>query len=165
MDTIGKIYSPETIEDSPFPQDELTSLSVSQPSSKGVYGPSNIKSTPLPKRIISHDTIGSALNTKSKRILQEFQFTESGAIQIGKFEAGISGDTRISSNGLVMRNKSGNITIAQDGDTGDAIFAGQVRAGSTIVSDTIVTEQSSSGNGRTVYYNDGIPSIVIGDPS
>ncbi len=66
------------------------------------------------------ETIGSALNTKSKRILAEFQFADSGAIKVGKFAPGVSGDLRISPNGIVARNESGIITFSIDGTTGNA---------------------------------------------
>lgn len=165
MDNVEKVYTATEIDDQPFPQEQVEDLSTSQATSNKTYSSETIKDTPIPMKRIAVELLSAAMNTKSKKILQEFQFTEHGAIQIGKYENGISGDTRISANGIVMRNKAGITTIAQDGDTGDAYFAGQIRAGSTIVSNSIITEEASSGNGRTVYLIDGIPAIVIGDPS
>lgn len=162
-DTV-KVYTPQVIEENPFPQEESAMYDTTQSTSKGNYSPETTTDQPIPPKRIAIELLSTALNTKSKKITQEFQFTEMGAIQIGKYIEGVSGDTRISANGLVMRNKAGETTIAQDGDTGDALFAGQIRAGSTIVSDSIITQQSSEGNGRTVYLINGVPAIVIGDP-
>ena len=159
-----KIFHPTEIQETPFPgEPELVAL-PGQPNPAGTFSPTTTKEKPHPVKRMAVELLSTALNTRSRKILQEFKLEQSGGIQIGNFQEGISGDTRITPDGLVMRNKAGLTTLAQDGDTGDAIFAGQVRAGSTIVADTIVTEQASSGNGRTVYYNDGIPAIVIGDP-
>lgn len=129
-----KVYRPATIEEQPFPG--LTEAGfvndTQSTTTKTVNTPKTIKDYPLPQKIISHETIGQSLNTKARKILQEYQFTESGALAIGKFLEAISGDIRITPDGLVARDSSGNITFALDGQTGNAVFAGQLRSGSVI---------------------------------
>lgn len=160
-----KVYTPEVVQETPFPGDPLIVASQAQSPTGGTYSPTKTNDKPVPVKRTAIELLSNALNTRSRKILQKFDLEQSGGFQIGNFEEGVSGDTRITPDGIVMRNKAGLTTLAQDGDTGDAIFAGQIRAGSTIVADTIVTEEATSGNGRTVYYNGGIPAIVIGDPS
>src|SRR3990167_11134916 len=159
-----KNYEPEVTQETPFPGEPLILPTQSQSSADGNFAPTTTKEKTMPVKRLAVELLSTALNTRSRKILQEFKLEQSGGIQIGNFKQGISGDMRLTPDGQTARNKSGITTFAIDGDTGDAIFAGQVRSGSTIVADTIVTEQASSGNGRTVYYNDGIPAIVIGDP-
>lgn len=164
-----KVYTPTTIEETPLPQEAPLDYAATTPATGKAGGqtfsPSTVADQPLPKKKIAHELLSTVLNTKSKKILQEIQFTKQGAIQIGDYTEGVSGDIRISPNGVVARDNSGNTTFSLDGDTGDGTFAGTIRAGATIINSNIVTEAASSGNGRTVYYNDGIPAIVIGDPS
>ncbi len=160
-----KVYTPEVIEESPFPGDVSSIIQPNQSNSADNYTPTVTKDNKFNKKTSAVELLSTALNTRSKKILQEFQLEQSGGIKVGDFQEGLSGDIRITPNGLTARNIAGITTIAIDGDTGDAIFAGQIRAGSTIVADTIVNEEASNGNGRTVYYNDGIPAIVIGDIS
>lgn len=160
-----KVYTPEVIEESPFPGDVGSIIQPNQSNSADNYTPTVTKDNKFNKKTSAVELLSTALNTRSKKILQEFQLEQSGGIKVGDFQEGLSGDIRITPNGLTARNIAGITTIAIDGDTGDAIFAGQIRAGSTIVADTIVNEEASNGNGRTVYYNDGIPAIVIGDIS
>ena len=159
-----KPYTPEVVEETPFPGELLVLPTQSQPSAKDTYAPTTSKDKTFPAKKIAIELMSNALNTRSRKILQEFELQQSGGLRVGNFQEGLSGDIRITPNGMTARNIAGLITFLLDGDTGDAIFAGQIRAGSTIVADTIITEEASSGNGRTVYYNDGLPAIVIGDP-
>jgi len=160
-----RVYSPEVIVEQPFPGEPEPAVLANQPNPAGTFSPTTTKEKPFKQQRIAVELLSTALNTRSKKVLQEFELQDTGGFKVGTFKSGISGDLRITPNGLTARNIAGLTTFAIDGDTGDAVFAGEVRAGSTIVSDTIVTEKASSGNGRTVYYNDGIPAIVIGDPS
>lgn len=162
-----KIYTSEVIEDMPFPeQSGEANLNSSSGKSGDTYTAEKISDQPLPSKKVAHELLSQALNTRSRKVLAEFQFTEMGAIQIGKFQNGVSGDIRISPNGIVGRDSSGNTTFALDGETGDAIFKGKLMVGSLIAEDAnIVTERAGSGNGRMVWYNGGLPSIIIGDPS
>lgn len=152
------------MQETPFPGEPIVLPTQESRSTGETHTPRTTKERNFPTRKIAHELLASALNTRSKKILQEFKLEQSGGLQIGDFKQGISGDMRLTPNGQTARNKSGITTFAIDGDTGDAVFAGEIRAGSTIVADTIVNEKASSGNGRTVYYNNGIPAIVIGDP-
>ena len=159
-----KTFSQEIVPDSPFPGEPQLGILPSQPNPAGTFAPTVSKEKTFPVKRTAVELLSTALNTKSRKILEEFELQQSGGFQIGDFKQGISGDMRLTPNGQTARNKSGITTFAIDGETGGAIFAGEIRAGSTIVADTIVTEEASSGNGRTVYYNDGLPAIVIGDP-
>jgi len=160
-----KTYYQEIVPDNPFPGEPEPVALLGQPNPAGTFTPSTTKEKTFPIKRIAVELLSTALNTRSRKILQEFQLEQSGGFQIGNFQEGISGDTRITPDGLVMRNKAGLITLAQDGDTGDAFFAGQLRANTTIVADTIITERASNGNGRIVFLNGGIAAILIGDPS
>ena len=78
----------------------------------------------------------------------------SGALQIGKYESGVSGDLRISPNGIVARNSSGMTTFALDGDTGSAVFMGEIQAGA------IITGLVSVGNNNVVIDGENQRMIV-----
>jgi len=130
-----KVYTPSTIADQPLPQ-EGTEIPASVVSGgAGVYSPATIPPKPMPTRRVAVELISVALNTKSRKILAEFQFTEHGAIQIGKYTNGVSGDIRITPNGITARDKAGLTTFALDGDTGDATFKGTVQAGDFVIAD------------------------------
>lgn len=87
--------------------------------------------------------IDARLDTSAKQILDAFTFGASGAIQIGTYEAGVSGDVKISPNGIVARNKSNQTTVSIDGSTGDANFRGTITA-STITGSTLQTGTSGA---------------------
>ena len=161
-----KVYTPHVIADIPFPQENQGSIPSVNQGSADIYTQKEIKDQSFPVKRVAQELLSTALNTRSKKILQEFEFTSSGAIQIGKYQEGLSGDVRISPNGMTARDASGNTTFAIDGDTGDAVFKGTVRAGSLIAGDAdVVIEESSSGGGRIVIYNGNLPQVVIGDPT
>ena len=152
------ILYPDTIEDQPFPGQEAIDTSVSQAVSAGGISTEKIKDNPTPKKIIAHETIGSALNTKTKRILAVFEFTEHGAIQIGKYVNGVSGDLRFTPNGIIARDLAGLTTFAIDGTTGDAVFKGTIQAES-IISGSLVTGKVIVGNENIVI--DGENSRIL----
>lgn len=162
MDDIGKVYTPIVVDDSPFPQEENTIISSPQPTA-GTYTPITTKDQSFPTKRIAVELLSSAINTKSKKILQEFQFIESGAIQIGKYTPGVSGDLRISPNGITARNSSGLTTFAIDGDTGDAVFAGKLQSGSVITGEVIVGDNSViiDGVNRQILVNDGTTDRIL----
>lgn len=163
-----KIYYPEEISDIPLPgQDPLiTPQSSTSSGSQGTYNQTVQQDRPLPRPRVARETINSVINTKSRKILDTFEFTKMGALQIGEYILGISGDIRLSPNGILTRNISGQNTVAIDGDTGDVTIIGTMRAGSFIgVNGNVAIEESEEGNGRIVLYNDGIPAIIIGDPT
>lgn len=160
-----KVYYPETIEESPFPYETTESFATTQQTSNQEYESEKIKPQSFPTRKVAFEVLGQALNTKSRKILAEFQFTESGAIQIGKYQNGVSGDIKISPNGIVARNTSGITTFALDGDTGDAVFKGTVQTG-TLISGLVVVGDNSvriDGENKRIVVNDGeYDRVLIG---
>lgn len=153
-----KVYTPTVVTDQPFPDQDKASPAASETGSGGsskMYKPQELPSANFPRKFIAHETISSSLNTKSKKILQEFEFTQSGAIQVGNYEPGVSGDIRISPNGLVGRNSSGLITFAIDGDTGNAVFAGELQTGSLITGDILI-----QGDGAIRVENDNSSTVI-----
>lgn len=133
-----KVYTPAEISDSPLPNEEGGEVPISSGgggTANGNFNPNSIKPKKIPKKVFADETISQSLNTKSKKILAEFEFLQQGAIQIGEYVPGVSGDIKLSPNGIVARNSSGQTTLAIDGDTGNAVFQGEVRAADFIVSD------------------------------
>lgn len=167
--TEDKIYYQETISDTPFPTQEdvpLASDSATSDPKDQVYSPKSTKEESFPKKVIARETIGQAINTKSRKILAEFQFTESGALQIGKYENGISGDLRISPNGIIARNIAGITTFFIDADTGDAYFRGNITSGSLITGSVRVggdnIELDGDANQILIRDEDGNVVVLIG---
>jgi len=140
-----KVYHPEEITDNPLPSEQTVDLGVSQPTTGGVTSAEKIADNRLPSKLIAHETIGASLNTKSRTILAEYTFTESGALQIGKYINGVSGDLRITPDGLTARDLAGIITFAIDGTTGDATFKGTIMAGSIITNSFYTGEITIGG--------------------
>ena len=152
-----KIYTPEVIEETPFPDEPTILDTQNQPSIGGNFAPTVSKEKTFPKKKIAVELLSTALNTRSRKILQEFKLEQSGGLQIGNFKEGISGDMRLTPNGQTARNKSGITTFAIDGDTGDAIFAGELKSGSIVTGTVEITD------GNIALYNSGILEIFIGD--
>lgn len=164
----NKIYYPQTIEESPFPTTEgEQDFGETQQTSKSEYSSKTIKAKTFPTKRIAYEVLGSALNTRSRRILAEFEFTQSGALQIGKYENGVSGDIRISPNGLVGRDSAGLTTFAIDATTGNVVFKGEVQAGAFISGLVTVGDNSvviDGENRRMVFYDENdVPVILIGN--
>lgn len=157
-----RVFRPETISDTPFPGQGEIVLSTSQKTSGETYNPETIKDNPPPVRKTAHELLSSALNTKSRKILAEFEFTEHGAIQIGKYTPGVSGDLRITPNGITARDLAGLTTFAIDGVTGSAVFKGTVQAGS-IISESELVGGSININDRFTVDENG--KVVIKDDS
>lgn len=151
------IYYPEVIPDAPFPMGDIEIINESQQTSNGNYSTTERKEFKLPKKRISTELLSTAINTRSRKILESFELQQSGGFQIGNYQDGQTGDIKITPDGLVARNSSGLTTLLLDGDTGDAIFAGELRTGSTITGSVEVTD------GYIALYNDGILQIFIGD--
>ena len=148
----NKVYYPETIEETPFPQEEgLVSFSSEEVKSGDNYGNQQIQPQKLPTKKVSFELIASSLNTKSRKILGEFEFTQTGALQIGKYENGVSGDLKLSPSGIVARNTSGSTTFAIDGETGDATFAGTIQTGTLISGIVVVGDNSVIIDGANKY--------------
>jgi hypothetical protein len=109
----------------------------------------------FPDLYIAREVISKALDTSSQRILGSFNFGETGALQVGKYELGVSGDLRISPNGLSARNSAGDTTFAIDGTTGDATFLGTVAAGSIITGYLAVGEAAGDVNSGATTISGG----------
>lgn len=168
MNNDEKVYEIPTITDNPLPGQDQISYASSEKSNSQTIEPSKINNQSFPVKRVAVELLSSALNTRSKKILQEFEFTESGSIQIGKYTNGQSGDVRLTPNGITARDKAGTTTFALDGDTGDAVFKGTVQAGSVISREVIVGNNTWVIDGdpntpRIIQYENDIPVIVIGE--
>lgn len=132
-----KTFTPTVIQDIPLPGTEPVANSVSAGYSNTTKAgaPSNISNAPFKQKAVSQETIASSLNTKSKKIQGEYTFTQQGAIKVGEYQNGVSGEMKLSPAGITAKNKSGNTTFAIDGETGDAVFQGEIRAADFVVSD------------------------------
>lgn len=163
MDNI-KVYEPETIPDTPFPQEGPVDYGSVTPTGGGqTLSPTTTKEQTFPKKRVAVELLSTALNTRTRKILQEFEFTEFGGIKVGNYENGISGDIRITSAGIVARNSSGINTIAIDGETGDATFAGTLQSG-TLISGLVVVGNNAlifDGEERRIMVNDETNDIIL----
>lgn len=168
--TDDKVYSPEVIEDNPLPNQEVESDTGSSSSgSKDTYAPKDTKDRPIPRRIVAQETIGSALNTKARKIMATFTFTEMGAVKIGKYVNGVSGELSLTPAGMTALNTSGDTTFAIDGETGNAVFAGELRSGTLVTGEIVVGNNTWIISGdpdrpSIKLFNSGICEIVIGEP-
>lgn len=155
MDDKQKIYFPETVTDTPFPTEEQpVSLEVAENQSAEVSQNKTTKAQDFPTRRVAYEVLGNALNTRSKKILAEFDFGKSGALQIGEYQNGTSGDIRISPNGIVARDSAGVTTFALDGTTGSAVFKG------TIQSDTLISGLVQVGGDKVVIDGENNQILV-----
>lgn len=166
----GKTYTETIIPETPFPQTDKAMFlapSVAAPSQNQSHSEAKVVEQSFPTVRVATQLIGDVLNTKSRKILKELQFTKSGAFQIGEYVNGVSGDIRISPDGIVARNNAGVETVAIDGDTGDAVFRGRLQTGSVVTGVVVVGDsaiQIDGENRRMVFYDaNGIPTIVIGN--
>ena len=174
----NKVYHQEVIQDAPFPTEGVAEFGSSQSSNKDTYYPNEIPDTSFPEIKTANELLSASLNTKSRKILGEFKFTRYGAIQVGEFQQDVSGDIRITPNGITARNKTGidgTNTFVLDGTTGNAYFLGTISA-STFESDNVLTGQIDVGvaaggayvridgaNNRIIVHDGSYPRIVIGN--
>lgn len=134
-------FTPETIIDQPIPLlgGGFTPVagSVSNANDSIAETPIQQVDRKFPQAQIAQQTISESLNTETKRITGEYTFEQLGAILVGLFKQGISGEIKISPDGIVAKNVNGEITFALDGATGDATFKGTIEAaGFTIADET-----------------------------
>lgn len=127
------------------------------------------------------DIINARIDTSAKTILDSFTFGVSGAIQIGSYVNGVSGDIKISPNGIVGRNSAGVNTFALDATTGEitsfSLTAGTI-TGVTITGGTLQTATSgkrlvltgstfqgynSAGNGTLTISGDNAQIYAFAD--
>jgi hypothetical protein len=147
------LYEPEIVAETPFPQEEVQSVTQTQGTST-VATPTTTKEKNFPTRKIATELMSTALNTKSKKILQEFELQQSGGLKIGDYKDGITGDLRLTPNGLTARDKAGLTTFAIDGITGDAVFKGTIQSGSLLTGGITVEDE----NGTTIIDGLGLIS-------
>lgn len=134
--TDDKTYYPETITDAPLPGHELIGAdSTLGKGTKDTYTQSTIPDQTMPSTKIAQELLSNSLNTRSQKIMGVYQFTDTGAIRIGKFVLGESGEILISPDGITAKNKNGDITLAIDADTGDAIYKGILQAQDFTIAD------------------------------
>lgn len=159
---------PQTITDQPIPlltgnqTDPLGS--ASNPVVSDAIVPTTQVDKVFPLAIIAQETIAQSINTETKKILGTYTFESLGAIQIGNFSQGVSGQVVISPDGITGKNVNGDITFSIDGTTGDATFLGTLSAGTLIAGDSeVIISVGGSGGGRIVLYNGSTPQILIGD--
>lgn len=162
-----QVFRPETIQEQalPIPGVEILTQSPSsgQPSNRDSYSPGVTLEQQFPLKIPAPEVISSTLDTKLKKIKGEYTFTTMGAITVGVYELGISGDIKISPNGIVARNVNGETTFALDGVSGDAVFKGTLQAGTLIGGDSkALIDKDENNNGRIVLFSaGGLPSVII----
>lgn len=164
-----KVYEPEIVAEVPYPTQDQAVIATTNTSSNpaGTYTPTTVKDKALPKKRAAVELISQVLNTRSRKVLQEFDLQQSGGFKIGEFQQGVSGDVKISPNGLVGRNNAGLTTFALDTD-GNLVLVGEIRSGSLITGDVIVgdnrirIEVDDDGRG-TIIVNDGqYDRVLIG---
>lgn len=155
MSDSNKEYYPEKITSNPLPAVQDQAGSVSSSGAGGEYGAMSFPPAQFPRVPVSRETIGQNLDTKSRKILGQFQFGSLGAIQVGTYEFGVSGEVKISPDGFVAKNVNGETTVAIDGTTGDATFRGTLQAGSIVSGNVTV-----SGLGAFIV-NDGTYNVII----
>lgn len=144
-----KVYYPETITETPFPLQEGDAVPALSPVVSGsgdarTTAPPTVKTKQFPQHLIAHETISQAINTKSRRILKDFELVDSGALRVGKFQSGVSGEMAITPAGLTALNKAGIRTLAIDAETGDVVIIGEFQGGSININNQF--EVDSEGN-------------------
>lgn len=168
-----QVYTPIVIQDNPLP-DQMpvteTAATGADSSTSHVSQPSAMPNTLIPRKMVAQETIGESLNTKTRKILSDYSFTQQGAIQIGEYKPGVSGDIRQSPAGIVARNLAGETTFAVDGDTGDATFKGQVRASSFLndlfsvdAQGNVIAQSIQIASQSVISAIDGVNQIVIAE--
>lgn len=155
-----KEYSPVVIDDAQFPGSVQSDEDAygSAATGKGNNAPGEIPERTYPTQTIANTVISDSFNTQSRRILAEFEFAKQGAIQIGEYEEGVTGDVRISPTGIIGRNSDGDTTFALDAVTGDATFKGTIVAGSLIAGRTDIGTV-----GGNVFIDGANNRIIISD--
>lgn len=132
FDKFFKLFKPKEIKDQPIPQVSDGGPIPKSTTHKSVYIPKHIPVQPVPTSIPVRHIVGPNLDTLNRNILAQFTFGRSGAIQIGNYKSGVTGDLRLSPNGITARDSSGSTTFSIDATTGDAYFKGTVAAGSIV---------------------------------
>jgi hypothetical protein len=107
----------------------------------------------------------SAINTATNTIIGSFTFTPAtGALQIGTYVNGVSGDIRISQNGILGRDMTGATTFSVDGTTGVAVLNGLVVGTNVGIGTAQTAGQVTTivGNTVTTSYVNALNITVLG---
>lgn len=140
---------------------EVASSTVAQPSTITAENPTpqQIPNPPIAVSPVAQEVISTSLDTQSRRILGSFSFGQVGAIKIGTYNPGSSGEIDISSSGITAKNSSGTTTFTLDGTTGNATFLGTLAAGTLVGGDGLV-KLADNGGGQ-ILINDGTNDRVL----
>lgn len=111
-------------------QGNIVSSSIDSNSTVGGRNAGTIAGAINSSGIITSAALSSKLDTAAGTILGQFALQGSGALQIGTYTNGSSGDIRITPNGITARNSSGATTFSLDGTTGAAVFKGDITGAS-----------------------------------
>ena len=162
-----KVYYPATLTDTPIAFDDgLPANTDYTNDNKDIEGIDTVEVGQIYRTIYATEVVSVSFDTSKSRILGTFTFAESGAIQIGKYVNGESGQIQLTPNGIVATNSSGDTTFALDGTTGDATFSGTLTSGSIITGAIDVGDNSViiDGINKRIVINDGTTNrIVIGE--
>ncbi len=158
----------EVIADQPL--GEGVSQSQNQSSSTVLHNQSTAE-TPLPQSTTktAQELISPKLDTMAKKILSDFDFGTqdyAGAVKAGSIEwnnttgAITSGDGVVVYRGGIVGAKNGAATFSLDADTGDAVFAGSVKAGSGSEIENLYTYDTFVA-GETLAANQAVYQMYI----
>ena len=160
-----QVFYPEVIQDAPFPNEGTGEIPKAETLPSGTYSPTTTPATEITRKRVAVELLSQALNTRTKRILQEFELELSGGFKIGDFKDGETGDVRITPNGITARDKAGVTTMSLDGTTGDAIFKGKIQSGAVITETLLVGNNNviiDGGNKRTIINDDSNDRVLLG---
>ena len=160
-----KTYHQEIVPDNPFPGEPELVPQAGQANPTGTFTQTVSKDKTFPKKRIAVELLSTALNTRSRKILENFQLQQSGGLQVGDFKEEISGDLRITPNGITARDIAGLTTFAIDGTTGDAVFKGIIQSGSVITGAVITGDITLGGAGNgdgtlDIFDNNNVQRLV-----
>jgi hypothetical protein len=132
MSTI-KILQPPVIEVRPLTAQRQ--MFVSQDKTETKAGVSQTPDTgyrSLPPPQHAHEVVSNRLDTAAGKVKGLLEFTKYGALKIGKYEEGETGEIVITGDGITAININNKTTFNLDGRNGDATFAGELAAGGII---------------------------------
>lgn len=161
-----EVYYPQQISDNPIPTNDSILIPAqnigTSPTGKTVNTTSSVHNNPIPQRVVAHETISNVFDTVTKKIKGVFEFTKLGALKIGEYVNGVSGEIDITPNGITAKNVNGDTTFSLDGTTGDGTFLGTLQAGTLLGGDNkAVIDDDGSGNGRIVLYDSSNNPVIL----
>jgi hypothetical protein len=130
-----KIIQPPVIEVTPLQTatSDMYVNEVSSPStSKSVNDAPTLNYRSLPRPEHAKEVISNKLDTLIGKIKQTLEFTHYGALKIGKFIEGETGEITITGDGITATDIKGRPTFGLNGQNGDAYFSGELAAKSII---------------------------------